>query len=106
MPKCWGADAKEMSKLKKYCIALIICSICPAAFAEHNLREIQRRCEVNWSGKNGELSCSSSVSDRRALERSCNVLWTGYEGEFDCSGSHFRDVERRCTADKSGSIDC
>jgi hypothetical protein len=95
-----------MKRLRIYCIALIISISCPTAFAEHNLREIQRRCEVQWSGKNGELSCSSSVSDRRSLERSCSVRWTGSQGEFDCSGSHFKDVERRCTADKSGNIDC
>ena len=76
------------------------------SFADHNLREIGRYCEVEWDGSEGELSCSTRVSDRRLLERKCDVEWDGSEGEFDCSGSHFRDVERRCTADQDGDIDC
>ncbi len=74
--------------------------------ADHNLREIERRCEVDWDGDDGELDCRSSVSDRRDLERKCEVEWDGYEGEFDCRGSHFSDVERRCEADRDGDIDC
>jgi len=67
--------------------------------ADHNLREIERRCEVyKYSGNYGELDCSSSVSDRRSLERKCEVYFSGSYGEFDCSGSHFNDVERRCEA--------
>ena len=74
--------------------------------ADHNLREIERYCEVEWDGSEGELDCRIRVSDRRPLERKCDVEWDGSEGEFDCSGSHFRDVERRCTADRDGDIDC
>jgi hypothetical protein len=74
--------------------------------ADHNLREIERYCEVEWDGSEGELSCSSRVNDRRLLELRCDVEWDGSEGEFDCRGSHFRDVERRCTADRGGDIDC
>jgi hypothetical protein len=76
------------------------------SYADHNLKEIERRCEVEWYDDEGELDCRSSVSDRRSLERKCEVIWDGYEGEFDCRGSHFRDVERRCTADEDGEIDC
>jgi len=78
----------------------------PTAYADHNLREIERRCEVEWDGEYGELDCWSSVSDRRNLERKCEVEWDGDEGEFDCRGSHYRDVERRCEADRDGDIDC
>ena len=77
-----------------------------SSFADHNLREIERYCEVEWDGSEGELSCRSRVSDRRSLERKCDVEWDGDEGEFDCSGSHFRNVERKCTADRDGDIDC
>ena len=74
--------------------------------ADHVLREIERRCEVDWDGNDGELDCRSSVSDRRDLERKCEVEWDGDEGEFDCRGSHFRDVERKCEADEDGDIEC
>jgi len=86
-------------------IAVLLGSV-DVGFADHNLREIGRYCEVEWDGSDGELSCSTRVSDRRLLERKCDVEWDGSEGEFDCSGSHFRDVERRCTADQDGDIDC
>lgn len=76
------------------------------SFADHNLREIERYCEVEWDGSEGELSCSRRVDDRRSLERRCDVEWDRSEGEFDCRGSHYRDVERRCTADRDGDIDC
>ncbi len=74
--------------------------------AGHSLREIERYCEVEWYGSEGELSCSRRVDDHRTLERKCDVEWDGFEGEFDCRGSHFRNVERRCTADSYGDIDC
>ena len=77
-----------------------------SVLADHSLREIERRCEVEWNGTSGELSCSSGVSERRSLERKCSVEWNGSEGEFSCSGGHFKDVERRCTADRVGEIDC
>jgi len=68
--------------------------------ADHDLSEIERRCDVyKYSDDYGELDCSSSVSDRRSLERSCEVYFYDSEyGEFECSGYHFRDVERRCEA--------
>lgn len=75
-------------------------------FAGHNLREIERYCEVDRDGNEGELDCRSSVSDRRSLERKCSVEFDGDEGEFDCSGSHYRDIERRCEVDGDGDIDC
>ncbi|MDG2253101.1 MAG: hypothetical protein P8K73_05610 [Methylophilaceae bacterium] len=71
--------------------------------ADHNLREIERRCEVEWDGDEGELDCRYSVSDRRNLERRCEVE---EDGEFDCRGSHYRNVERKCEADRDGDINC
>jgi len=87
-------------------IFLILSANLSTAYADHNLREIERRCEVEWDDEYGELDCRSSVSDRRNLERRCEVEWDGYNGEFDCRGSHYRDVERRCEADRDGYIDC
>ena len=86
-------------------IAVLLGSV-GVSFADHNLREIERYCEVEWDGSVGELSCSRRVNDRRSLERRCDVEWDGSEGEFDCRDSHFRNVERRCTADRDGDIDC
>ena len=40
-------------------------------FADHSLREIERYCEVDRDGDEGELDCRSRVSDRRSLERKC-----------------------------------
>ena len=76
--------------------------------AEHDLREFERRCEVEWSGGEGEIDCRSSVSDRRAIERKCSAERSGSygDGEFNCSGSHFRDIERRCSVESDGSINC
>lgn len=74
--------------------------------AEHNLKEFERKCEVEWDGNEGEIDCRLSVSDRRAIERKCEAERDGDDGEFDCSGRHFRDIERRCTVDADGDIDC
>ena len=84
------------------------------AICDHRLREIERRCEVEWNiygydldyGDDGDLDCRTSVSDRRNLERKCEAEWNGYEGEFDCRGSHYRNVERKCEIDEYGDIDC
>ena len=78
----------------------------PQANADHSLREIERFCEVDRDGDEGELDCRSRVSDRRSLERKCSVEFDGDEGEFNCSGSHYRDIERRCEVDEDGDIDC
>ena len=81
-------------------------------YADHSLREIERRCEVyKYSSDYGELDCSSSVNDRRDLERRCEVyFYSDKYGEFECSGSHFRDVEKRCEAylysSEYAEIDC
>ena len=74
--------------------------------AGHNLREIERYCEVEWDGEEGELDCRSTVKDRRSIERKCSAEWDGYEGVLDCRGSHYRNIERKCVADRDGEIDC
>jgi hypothetical protein len=89
-----------------FLIMMIFMSFSGSLYADHNLREIERKCEVEWSGRSGEVSCSSSVEDRRQIERRCEVEWNGSEGEFSCSGSHYRDIERRCTAERDGTISC
>lgn len=38
-------------------IAVLIGSLC-VSYADHNLRQIERYCEVEWDGSDGELSCS------------------------------------------------
>ena len=80
--------------------------------ADHNLREIERKCEVyKYSGNYGELDCSSSVSDRTSLEGKCEVFfYSDKYGELECCSRHFRDVERKCEAflynDNYAEIDC
>ena len=93
-------------------ITLTVMSAFPAA-ADHNLREIQRRCEVEWDvygslerNDVGEIDCRSSVSDRRNIERRCEAVWNYSDGEIECRGSHYRDIERRCEVDRRGNIDC
>jgi len=78
----------------------------PFVHADHILKEIEKYCEVDRDGDEGELDCRSKVSDRRSLERKCEVEFDGDEGEFDCRGSHYRDVERKCEVDGYGDIDC
>jgi hypothetical protein len=78
----------------------------PSVYADHKLREIERYCEVERDGNEGELDCSSRVSDRRSLERKCEVEFDGDDGEFDCRGSHYRNIERKCEVDRDGDIDC
>ena len=99
---------------KKITLSIIVTSFVLAfsianssqVYANHYLREIERYCEVDRDGDEGELDCSSRVSDRRSLERKCSVEFDGDDGEFDCSGSHYRDVERKCEVDGDGDIDC
>ena len=79
--------------------------------ADHNLRQIERKCEVyKYSDNYGELDCSSGVDDRRDLERKCEVYFSGKYGEFECSVSHFRNIERKCEAylysSQYAEIDC
>ena len=49
-------------------IFLILLANLSTAYADHNLREIERRWEVEWDEEYGGLDCRSSVSDRRNLE--------------------------------------
>lgn len=68
--------------------------------AGHNLREVERGCEVyKYSGSYGEIDCRSSVDEGREIERKCEVyFYSGNYGEVECRGSHFRDIERKCEA--------
>ena len=93
---------KNITKIHFLIFSLVLGNL-NAAYADHNLKEIERRCEVDWYDDEGELDCRNSVSDRRNLERKCEV---DSDGDFDCRGSHYRDVERKCEADRDGDIDC
>ena len=68
--------------------------------AGHNLREVERGCEVyKHSDSYGTIDCRSSVDERREIKRQCEVYF--YSGKFskvECRGSHFRDIERKCEA--------
>ena len=82
------------------------------SFSDHDLREIERRCEIyRYDDQYGELDCSRNVSDRRSLQRKCSAyIYEFPYGEIECSGSHFRDVERKCEVymydSDYGEIDC
>jgi hypothetical protein len=99
-----------MRKILIFLLALTI--LRPALLsANHNLSQIERRCEVyKYSDSYGELDCRSGVTDRRALERKCEVYFSGDYGHFECRGSHYKDVERKCEAELYTSdyaeIDC
>ena len=79
--------------------------------ADHSLSQIEKHCEVyRYSHNYGELECSRRVGDRRNLQRKCEVYFSGSSGEFECRGSHYRDVERKCEANlythDYADIDC
>ena len=79
--------------------------------ADHNLKQIEKKCEVyKYSDRYGELDCSRGVDDRRSLEKKCEVYFSGKYGEFECRGSHFRNIEKKCEAylysSKYAEIDC
>ena len=94
-------------------ILILILVLLPSlSFSDHDLREIERRCEIyRYDDQFGELDCSRNVSDRRSLQRKCSAFIYDFPyGEIECSGSHFRDVERRCEVymydSNYGQIDC
>ena len=82
------------------------------AIADHNLSQIEKKCEVYKYSDSvyGDLDCSGVVDDRINLERNCEVYFTDNWGDIECRGTHYRDVEKRCEAylysSNYAEIDC